>query len=596
MNTKAMLLCVLAAVAVVHAAPGRVLLGNRSVFPSEYERVGAAYPGEQVNFMLLLKQRNVEAFQQRAMEISTPGSKLYRQFMTREEVLDMVAPAADEQDKVLTWLAQNGVAKNKVLNLGDAVQVQTTVEVASELFNANLHAFRHRETGRRFIVIMGQFSVPEGLVIEAVDGITGFVPNVRLSAKKATNANMIVPQTVQQSYGVPTSMAPVAGNNGLGMWEYEGQSFSPSDLASYAQSFNVKIPALSSDHIIGNNQPSSAGTEAELDVQVGFATGQGVTPWFWLFDQQDWLLSSSIQFFNAKDVPATVSISYGWNAADQCQQGIGGNDCQKYHLDSEQFVGRVNTEFSKIAARGVSMFCASGDSGANGRTDEGCSETHLNPSFPASSPWITAVGATQLTDTTPLTKNVPPACSSGQISCVSGGTEQAVSYNQAHFASGGGFSIYSARPSYQSDAVAAYLKQTSKLPPSGYYNATNRGFPDIAAFGSAIAITVQGRIEGVGGTSASSPIVAGVASLLNDAAIQKDGKPLGFLNPLLYKAAAECTGCFTDITVGDNKCTEQGCGIFGNCKGFECATGWDPVTGLGSPKYEALLNYVQNQL
>jgi len=241
------------------------------------------------------------------------------------------------------------------------------------------------------------------------------------------------------------------------------------------------------------------------------------------------------------------------------------------------------------------LISASGDSGANGRTDPYCTENHLNPPYPAASPYITSVGATQIDQASGQSNipNPPPGCS-GQ-SCASGGYEEAVSYNQAHFASGGGFSFVASRPAYQNAAVTAYLNNPSvNLPPSSYYNTQGRGFPDVAAFGSNVLIETQGTIEGVGGTSCSSPIVAGIVTLLNDYAITKTGKPLGFISPLFYKMAATMPSTFNDITVGDNKCTEGGCQS--TCKGFTCAKGWDPVSGLGSPVYTNMLQYLKNNL
>merc|ERR1712070_258799 len=104
----------------------------------------------------------------------------------------------------------------------------------------------------------------------------------------------------------------------------------------------------------------------------------------------------------------------------------------------------------------------------------------------------------------------------------------------------------------------------------------------------------MGGWTGVGGTSASTPTVAGVSAYLNDLSYSKKGKPLGFLNPLLYKMHAEVPEAFTDVTVGDNKCTEDGC--FPSCKGYKATKGWDPVTGLGTPVADKMLAYVEKLL
>jgi len=298
--------------------------------------------------------------------------------------------------------------------------------------------------------------------------------------------------------------------------------------------------------------------------------------------------------FGQPTVPWVNSISYGWNEEDQCEDGIGGAECQQLGVDSKGYVGRVNAQFQKVGLRGISLISASGDSGANGRTDPDCSENHLNPPYPAASPFITSVGGTQIDQASGVANlpTPPPGCS-GQ-SCASGGTETAVSYDQANYASGGGFSFVASTPAYQQAAVTAYLTSGVQLPPASYFDATGRGFPDVAGLGSQVLIVDAGSIEPVGGTSCASPIFAGVISLLNDYVITNTGKPLGFLNPLLYKMAAANPASFTDITKGDNICTEDGCSPA--CKGYYCAKGWDPVTGLGTPVYPEMLKYIQAML
>jgi len=298
--------------------------------------------------------------------------------------------------------------------------------------------------------------------------------------------------------------------------------------------------------------------------------------------------------FTTLKVPYVNSISYGWNEEAQCQAGIGGAECQRLGVSNTVYVQRINVEFQKIGLRGVTLITASGDSGANGRTDPYCSENHLNPVYPGCSPFVTSVGATQISAATGRANlpNPPPGCS-GQ-NCASGGVEQCVSYDQAHFASGGGFSVIAPAPAHQKAAIAQYFASGVPLPPASYYNAAGRGFPDLAAFGSYVLIVSNGQIETVSGTSCSSPIVAGIVALLNDYVIAKTSKPLGHIAPLLYKMAAQHPSAFTDVTVGDNKCTEAGCAS--SCQGFMATKGWDPVSGLGTPVYPQMLAYIQSTI
>jgi subtilase family serine protease len=272
--------------------------------------------------------------------------------------------------------------------------------------------------------------------------------------------------------------------------------------------------------------------------------------------------------------------------------GISGTACKSLGVDSFGYVALVNTEFQKMGARGVSVLVASGDSGANGRTNGGCSYPETRPDFPASSPYVTSVGGTELVNAKPLTTQ-PDLCRRFSGGCAATGTEQAVSFKISEFASGGGFSNVAPQPSYQSTVVNAYLSSGVVLPPASYFNRTGRGFPDIAALGHNCLVLINSLIEPVGGTSCATPILAGMVSALNSASIAKSGKTLGFLNPLLYQMYAADPSTYTDVTVGDNKCTEQGCST--QCRGYLATKGWDPVTGLGTPNFDAMLKYVQTQ-
>merc|ERR1711907_917472 len=160
-----------------------------------------------------------------------------------------------------------------------------------------------------------------------------------------------------------------------------------------------------------------------------------------------------------KTIPESVSISWGWAETGQCQSGIAETECTTLGVDAAGYVARVNTEFQKIGLLGVSLFAASGDSGANGRTDGQCTGTVLHSSFPGSSPYITAVGATMLQDPVYDLAETPKACTAlgSSYKCASGGTEVAVSSQVAGFTSGGGFSTYTPMPPYQQSAVQGYL-------------------------------------------------------------------------------------------------------------------------------------------
>lgn len=139
------------------------------------------------------------------------------------------------------------------------------------------------------------------------------------------------------------------------------------------------------------------------------------------------------------------------------------------------------------------------------------------------------------------------------------------------------------------DLILTYI--SGKLPSASLWNATSRGFPDVAALSQNFIVVCDFiPLPGVAGTSCASPAIAGIFGLLNDLRLTAGKPSLGFLNPLLYHLAVvqpqvccakgswtDGSQVFTDITKGSN----PGCGT----DGFEATAGWDPSSGLGSVNY-----------
>lgn len=204
----------------------------------------------------------------------------------------------------------------------------------------------------------------------------------------------------------------------------------------------------------------------------------------------------------------------------------------------------------------ASRLIASGDDGSGGETRQGSNYGKLSPSFPASIPYVLAVGSTYFQNG-------------------DSGLEAATT----QFGSGGGFSYDYSVPSYQASVVKGYL---AKNPKTGmhFFAESGRGSPDVALLGEQFQVIVDGDTSGVGGTSASTPTWGAIIALLNEEclAASSGAKTLGFVNPLLYLNP----DAFTDITVGDN-------GIDANIYSYwKCTDGWDAVTGLGTPVFDKL--------
>lgn len=190
--------------------------------------------------------------------------------------------------------------------------------------------------------------------------------------------------------------------------------------------------------------------------------------------------------------------------------------------------------FADAAALGVTVYAASGDNGA------GDGATGLNVDFPASSPHVVGCGGTQLTDTDETVWN--------GLSTGDGAT-------------GGGVSRHFGLPGYQAGAHV----------PANPDGTPGRGVPDVAADADPVTgylIRVNGTDEVVGGTSAVAPLWAALTALAN----QRNGTHAGAPHERLYGAGS----AFRDITSGGNG-------------GYQAGAGWDPCTGLGSPRGDQLV-------
>lgn len=353
------------------------------------------------------------------------------------------------------------------------------------------------------------------------------------------------PKHLRELYSV--DVEGKAEGNRMAVTAFLNQKYSKADLHEFWTLFCGGIHCGKGDPTLKGDATTGllSGTESMLDIESITGIAGNISAEFWGFggnspDNKEnepfmkWLALLS----NTTDevVPKVFSTSYGEDESSW----------------SMAAATRMNTEFQKAGARGISLLYASGDEGAN------CKDGSFVAETPGSSPWVTAVGGT------------------------SGSSQE-----QAIGLSSGGFSTRWAMPDYQKTAVESYMSSGAKIPPkSRGYNAKGRAYPDIAAQASDFTV-VANRIPepGVAGTSCASPTAAGVIALLNDARLQAGKSVLGFLNPWIYKNLDK----WNDITQGSN----AGCDMGG---GWPAAKGWDAVTGAGTPNYKQLVATLLKEL
>jgi len=572
-------LCVAVLVAVASARLMTVFNSPQNA-PKDWTFVGQTQEDFNVEFTVALTQNNLEALEMELMKVSNPkDAENYGKWWSVERIRDFVAPDKKDQVAVRAWLESFGM---KVRPFGSFQKVSGSSKAVEKMLGSFFYTFE--KDGKRINRLMS-YNIPARLddAVVMISGLTGFPVKRRSGISKVATDDTkgkVVPEVIWDLYGIPATNEVVWANNSICLVEYENdRSYTSTDLSSFEA--GALVPPVAPTHIVGPYYAKYPDTEATLDVQYGIGIALNTDTWYWT--STGWLYDWAVDFLATDPVPYVVSMSWGWDETNQCDIG----NCNG--MTSEQYVNTVNNQYMQITMRGTTILAASGDQGAPGDNDASCTNTQapLSSIFPGASQWVFSIGATTLTDPKPSDPYnfQSPVCQT--TDCSTSTTEIVCTYPDALITSGGGFSTYLPRPSWQNADVTNYLNTNRQLPPSTDYNATNRGFPDISALGHNYFITYFGSNLLVDGTSASTPVWAGIIARWNAYRLSV-GKPvLGFVNPMIYQMYSDLPTAFTDITTGDNSCTESCC-----IEGFYCQAGWDPVTGLGTPVYPLMWGYV----
>ncbi|KAJ7142513.1 family S53 protease [Mycena epipterygia] len=536
---------------------------SRAKVPSGFVHAGSVPASEEITLRIALVNSDIAGLEAKTYAVSDPANALYGKHLTTEQVIEYVKPTANTLSAVTEWLNENDIVAKPVSPAGDLLQITLPVSKANSLLSTQFSAFKHIASGTESIRTLS-YSVPASLQshIQFFHPTVAFIPPLRgapgvtaINSKRERRTTPSVPascdsdftpECVQAMYGVPTTLATSSATNILGVSGYVNQYANQADLNLFLNAYRPDLDTstftvLTLDDGTNSQDLLQAGDEANLDIEytVGIASGVPVT-FISVGSNSTDDVGGFIDIVNAllaetdDERPKVLSTSYGFNEED-ITAPIAINICNAY---------------MQLGAVGTSVLFASGDGGVSGIQSTTC--TTFVPTAPSGCPFITSVGGST---------GLPPQVAAGL--------------------SAGGFSTFFSVPEYQATDVASYLTSIGDQY-AGLYNTTGRGFPDVAAQAENLDFTWQGGFWLIPGTSCSTPIFASIISLVNDRLLAA-GKPvLGFLNPFLYSAAGRAA--FTDVTSGNN----PGCAT----DGFSATTGWDPVTGLGTPNFDLLLTAV----
>jgi tripeptidyl-peptidase-1 len=583
---------------------GRVDRYERSGAPKGWTYLGRAEnPQQSITFSLALPQRNLNVLEDKLNEIANPKNPSYSKWLSYNHVMDIISTPEEMVAPVREWLLANGEGLLNVQFGGDYFQVKATIAYVERLFETTIHTWKNDEKGFLVNKHLGKLSVPEKVSesIVMITGITEFPPKklspIKHVARDTESCN--VPPSMRSLYNLTDDdisdpdvmVAPFA------QAAYGSDGFGEAALLVFETICGFPKNPLNGHLGEGPYTPKYDDDEAQLDMQMLSTLGAESTLDFFIVQDDQWMYEYALQFAslvaNNTKVPYVNTMSYAWWETDECSNAsypfLG--QCQAEGIPNAQvYVNRTNTEFMKFSSMGYTFVAASGDDGTGGtHFSSNCSFTH--PLFPAASPYVVSVGATVTAPGTKLPGGwTQPICNTSltaSCSCNTQGSEIMCGQDTyGGFDSGGGFSVYVNRPSWQDAAVSNYLSSAAKRPCAACFNSNGRGYPDVAAIGGNVGVYYGGYVSLIGGTSASCPIVGGMLATLNALRLKAGKNVLGYVNPLLYQAAADCPHCFTDITSGGSnpgECPDMG---------FETYAGWDPTTGLGSLNFGNLRDYI----
>ena len=516
-----------------------------------------------------------------------PASPYYHQFLTPNEFAQQFGPTAEQQQAVIDYLTQQGFTVTATYPT--LIDFNGPESLAEQVFGVSINDYLSPD-GRLFFSNATAPALPADLAanvisINGLDNASQFYhpPIVSQStsfANPSAGANCPAPGQSGGGGGggifggsqvayIPSQFSKAYNYDGLhnaglhgegqtvGVFELDG--YSQADIQAYAQCFGGGNVPLSNVVLDGfNGQPGAGAIEVELDIEVILSMAPNLSKLV-VYEAPN-----STQGWNdewariVQDRVPVVSVSWG-----DCEKNMGQQEAQQ-----------ENQYFQQAAAQGQSILVASGDSGSSScfQLQGNSFDFSLNADDPASQPYVTGVGGTNLTLNSDNSYSSETVWNGGFL----GG------------AGGGGISQFWKIPSWQTGPGVqnSYSNGMREVPDVSLDADPATGYPVYCTAGSSCS---GGGITGggggwltVGGTSAAAPMWAAMVALANQQAAKQGKGPIGFLNPLIYKigAGSHYSADFHDITPPSNSSlpsnNDEGFngGAYPVTQGYDMATGW----------------------
>ena len=480
--------------------------------------------------------------------------------MSREQMAAEHGASAEDIRKVVGVFEELGLKAVGSDAATRSVKLAGPVARLEEAFGVKLFNYAHASGAYRGRV--GKVYVPtevEGIVegVFGLDNRRAVQPRrqpVRYAAMPHNAAKPDIPASWYRPSELATHYRFPAGDGAgqtVGILEFGGRYFE-SDLQDFCKLCDIApLPTVRTVSVDGTSTSARDGAEGEvmLDVEVvaGVCPKASLVVYFAEFSIRGWIAAIDAAVHDQKNDPGVVSVSWGY--------------AETKDIWTKQGMTQVNEALLEAAHLGVTVCVASGDDGSSGAIGNG----HAYVNFPTSSPYALSVGGTTI-----------PAKGSAQPDIVWKEGDGLRSDNGG--STGGGESTVWPRPTWQSAINIASVNP---------HAIAGRIVPDLSANAdwdaSPYLLAVDGSIEANGGTSAATPLVGALLTLINADRVAAGKSRVGFVTPQLYQpASGEPAG---SAPVGSLACTDvvDGDNITAHVGGYAAAPGFDAASGWGTP-------------
>ena len=516
-----------AAVAVITGPAGAQGRGT-TASANGVRRTGRLEPAAPISFTLLLRAAHGRRLQRALDAVENPRSPRFRSFIDARSFGAQFGLSRAALAQLRAVLARDGLTVTAGYPQRTALTVRGTAGSVGRLLGVRFATYADA-AGDRWHAPLGRARLPVQLQ-RYVSHLAGLSSRPVYHPADGVPLSGLTPTTAADAYDVAALHSAGFLGQGMKIAIVSFSDYDRGDPSVFDQHYGLGGPPPQVISVDGGADSDAGADEANLDIDVV----KMIAP------------DAQILFYEAPASGSSYPDVINRIVADH-QVSIISSSWGSCEAQTDPSVLTANEQALKAAtAAGISMFVASGDSGAYDCQASDLADHQLTVDSPAASAYAVAVGGTRL--------NTSP---SGSYESESGWDDPL-----SNAGGGGGYSTFDSRPSWQAG-------------PGVNTAIDKRGVPDVSADADQAtgwSTYDAGNWGQAGGTSAATPFWAASMLLVQQYADSRHVGRIGFADPILYALAqgGQPYPPFHDVTAGSNRY-------------YAAHAGWDPATGLGSP-------------